>query len=54
MPDDKNVYIGDDILDLDADTKKNEKSLNAIKLSNEEFDHYRKTDETLADSLLDD
>lgn len=54
MPDDKNFYIGDDILDLDADTRKNQKSLNAIKLSNEEYDHYRKTDETLADDLLDD
>lgn len=54
MPDEKNVFIGDDILDLDADTKKNEKSLSAIKLSNEEFDHYRKTDDSLADDLLED
>jgi hypothetical protein len=51
--DEKGVRIGDDILDLDEASKKNEKSLNAIKLSKEEYNHYRKTDDSVADSLLD-
>jgi hypothetical protein len=49
----KDEFIGDDILDLDEGTKKNEKSLNAIKLSNEEYNYYRKTDDSVADDLLD-
>ena len=55
MPDkEKKVFIGDDVLDLDVETRKDERSLNSIKLSNEEYDHYRKTDDILADDLLDD
>ena len=55
MPDkEKKILIGDDVLDLDVETRKDERSLNSIKLSNEEYDHYRKTDDSLADDLLDD
>ena len=50
---DKEMFIGDDILDLDEGVKKNEKSLNAIKLSKEEYNYYRKNDDSVADSLLD-